>query len=111
VTLGQRRGLGADLHGERQYAIEVDVPGRQITVGPPERLFTDAVRLTGRTWTCEPLDVGDAIEVQISAHAAPVPATVTDDGIAYVSPSRRVARGQIVACYHQDVVVGSGVAV
>ena len=111
VTLGQRRGLGAQADGQRHYAIEVDVPGRRITVGPPERLFTDVVRLTDRRWTREPLALGDAVDVQISAHGAPARATVTDDGIAYLVPYRRVAGGQIVACYRDDVVVGSGVAV
>ncbi|HWD25325.1 MAG TPA: tRNA 2-thiouridine(34) synthase MnmA [Acidimicrobiales bacterium] len=110
VTLGQRRGLGSDIEGERRYAIDVDVARRQVTVGPPERLLTDAVALTGRTWTREPLTPGDAIEVQISAHGAPIAATVTHDGIAYREASRRVAPGQIVASYRGDVVVGSGVA-
>jgi tRNA-specific 2-thiouridylase len=111
VTLGQRRGLGADANGERQYAIAVDVAAREVTVGPPERLLTTEVPLTSRTWTAAPLDPGSAIEVQTSAHSAPVGAVVTDSGIAYTTPSRRVAAGQIVACYQGDVVVGSGVAV
>jgi tRNA-specific 2-thiouridylase len=110
VTLGQRRGLGADSTGERQYAIDVDVPGRQIVVGRPSRLLTDAVRLTGRTWTATALVAGTSIEVQTSAHGSPVAAHVTDDGIGYAAPSRRVAPGQIVACYQGEVVVGSGVA-
>lgn len=110
VTLGQRRGLGSDVEGERRYAIDVDVARRKVTVGPPERLLTDAVALTDRTWTREPLVPGEAVEVQISAHGAPIAATVTPDGIAYRVASRRVAAGQIVASYRGDVVVGSGVA-
>ena len=34
----------------------------------------------------------------------------TEDGIAFLTPARRVAPGQIVALYLGDVVVGSGVA-
>jgi tRNA-specific 2-thiouridylase len=110
VTLGQRRGLGAADGGDRQYAIEVDVARRRVVVGPPERLLTAKVRLTDRTWTSLPLPPGTPVEVQTSAHGAPVEAHLTAEGITYRSPGRRVAVGQIVACYQGDVVVGSGVA-
>ena len=110
VTLGQRRGLGTDGGGDRAYAVDVDVPGRRVVIGSAARLLTDAVALRAWTWTATSLPAGTPIEVQTSAHGEPLAATVTDDGIAFAVPSRKVAPGQIVACYRGDVVVGSGVA-
>jgi tRNA-specific 2-thiouridylase len=110
VTIGQRRGLGSDGSGARAYAIEVDVPGRTVVVGPPSRLLTDEVALTNRTWTDRALPVGTAVEIQSSAHGAPVAGRITSSGVAYVTRAKRVAPGQVVACYSDDVVVGAGIA-
>ena len=110
VTLGQRRGLGVDGTGERLFAVEVDVPARRVTVGRPSDLLVDEVALVNRTWTNRPLREGSPVEVQISAHGSTVPGTISTGGVRYAGPSRRVAPGQVVACYLADVVVGSGVA-
>jgi tRNA-specific 2-thiouridylase len=110
VTLGQRRGLGGEGGGARRYAVAVDVGARRVVLGPPEHLLTAEVPLSGRTWTGRPLPVGTPVEIQTSAHAAPVPGRISASGVAYLAPGPRVAPGQIVACYQGDVVVGSGVA-
>ena len=66
VTIGQRRGLGAESGPERRYVVDIDVPARTVTVGPPEHLLSEHVALSDRTWTADALADGSAVEVQIS---------------------------------------------
>jgi tRNA U34 2-thiouridine synthase MnmA/TrmU len=47
---------------------------------------------------------------QASAHGRVYRAVVTDGGLGYDVPRRRVAPGQTVAVYLGDEVVGSGIA-
>ncbi len=109
VTVGQRRGLGA-AGGERRFALRVDVPGRRVEVGPEAALESTGVRLTQRTWVHGALAVGSPVLAQSSAHGRPAEAVVTDEGLGYSRPRRRVAPGQTVALYVGDEVVGSGIA-
>jgi len=110
VTVGQRRGLGLSSGSGRRFALAVDVEARRVLVGNEEDLLTDGVALRDRTWTAEALPAGTEVVAQSSAHGRPRDAVLTADGIAFRSPERRVAPGQVVACYVGDVVVGSGVA-
>ena len=123
VTVGQRRGLGlgppiGGVMAGRQYALEVDVPARRVTVGPLAALLTDRIEVTGWTWVDGPLPAGAEVLVQVSAHgraaagrldwpAGGPPAVVMQERL------RRVAPGQTVALYDPraaDDVVGSGIA-
>ena len=109
VTVGQRRGLGV-AGGERRYAVRVDIASATVLAGSQADLLTNGVAFGARSWFDEPLDSGTAIEVQVSAHGEPRPAVVTAGGVEFARPARRVAPGQVVACYVGDVVVGSGIA-
>jgi tRNA-specific 2-thiouridylase len=116
VTVGQRRGMGHGSDGRRRFVTAVDVPGRRVSLGPPEAAHTDTVALhTG---------LGDAggpgalaVVAQCSAHGRPVPSTVHRGGdgllVTFATPQRRIAPGQTVALYdrdHPEAVVGSGIA-
>jgi tRNA-specific 2-thiouridylase len=109
VTVGQRRGLGASVAG-RRFALRVDVEGRRVEVGSENDLLDTAVSLTERTWVHEAVPAGTAVLAQASAHGRVYRAVVTDGGLGYDVPRRRVAPGQTVAVYLGDEVVGSGIA-
>jgi tRNA-specific 2-thiouridylase len=128
VTVGQRRGMGHSTDGRRRFVTSVDVPGRRVTLGPPEAAHTGEVLLHTVTWVdgawpaavdtgSEATGVGMAAIVQCSAHGRPVPGHVyrCDGGlrVAFATAQRRIAPGQTVALYDSDrpdVVIGSGIA-
>ena len=111
VTLGQRRGLGAAGGGSRRFVVDVDVPGRTVTVGPPERLLTASITLE-QVVAAGPVPSGP-LRAQCSAHGAAVPCTVvevpTGLEVRVDEPVRRVAAGQSVVLYDGDLVVAGGV--
>jgi tRNA-uridine 2-sulfurtransferase len=109
VTVGQRRRLGV-LGGERRYAVGVDAARKTVFAGSEHDLLVDEVGFARRTWVDGALPVGAPLVVQASAHGAGRRARVSEDGVVFERPERRVAPGQVVACYVDDVVVGSGVA-
>jgi len=114
VTIGQRRGLGLAGGDDRRFAIDVDVPGATVTVGPPERLLTDQVRLRDMVWAASPV-VG-SLRAQCSAHGEAWDATidvvaVRGAVVRWSAPRRRVAPGQSVVLYDGPTVVGGGLSV
>ena len=111
VTVGQRRGLHRGTDGTRHYALSVDVGSGTVTVGSEAELCVNEVALGTRTWIGEQLAIGTPIEVQTSAHGRAKAAVTSKDGIAFVSPQRAIAPGQVVALYVGDVVAGSGLAI
>jgi tRNA-uridine 2-sulfurtransferase len=113
VTVGQRRGLELAGGGGRRFAVDVDVASATVTVGPPERLLSDGVRLAAVVWADGP--VSGPVLAQCSAHGEAQAATVEpvgDDGaeLRWDTPRRRVAVGQSVVLYRGDTVVGGGPA-
>jgi tRNA-specific 2-thiouridylase len=111
VTIGQRRGLGADGAIDRRYAVAVDVPRATVTVGDAHDLLVDHTAVESLTWV-DAAATGSVL-VQCSAHGAPRPGRLAADGtIAWASPERRVAPGQSVVFYDETdrVVLGGGKA-
>lgn len=108
VTLGQRRGLGLAGGTDPRYVVDVDVPAATVTVGARADLLVDRVVLTDLAW------VGAAVPgsllAQVSAHGVPRRARVDGTAVVFDEPGRRVAPGQSVVLYDDDVVVGGGVA-
>jgi tRNA-uridine 2-sulfurtransferase len=120
VTVGQRRGMGHGTDGRRRFVTAVDVPGRRVTIGPPEASFTSEAALGTVAWVDRaPAELFGGVLgalAQCSAHGAPVACTVRADAdsllVTFTAPQRRVAPGQTVALYdpaRPDSVVGSGI--
>ncbi len=125
VTVGQRRGLGLSGQQAGRYAVEVDVAGRQVRVGPPEALTTSSVVIGDPVWApgarselrarSASTDTG-VLVAQCSAHGQPRPVTVSPspDGATMElvwsdGPQPRVAPGQSVVLYRDDLVLGGGI--
>ncbi|MFN3215022.1 MAG: tRNA 2-thiouridine(34) synthase MnmA [Acidimicrobiales bacterium] len=113
VTIGQRKGLGVSGEAEPRYAVAVDIGTATVTIGRRSELFCDASPIDALAWTGVP-EPG-AVQVQTSAHGVTAAGRVTldDDGVhrvEWVEPHRRVAPGQALVFYIDDVVVGSATA-
>ena len=114
VTIGQRRGLGVAGAATPRYALDVDVETATVVVGTAVDLRRDDTALGQMVWASGPF-CGDVL-AQCSAHGRPAPARLEPgpDGtgavVRWASPRPRVAPGQSVVAYLDDVVVGGGVA-
>ncbi|MCP3939217.1 MAG: tRNA 2-thiouridine(34) synthase MnmA [Actinomycetia bacterium] len=109
ITIGQRRGLDLGGSTERRYALDVDLPSRRVVVGPAEQLETNAVRLADHRWVAEAV-IGPVL-AQVSAHGESHSATLDGSGqLFWDVPRRRVAPGQSVVFYRDEVVLGGAVA-
>ncbi len=109
VTIGQRKGLGTLGDGAARYALEVDLPARKVVLGRQSDLLVDSLSFGSLTFSHEPVEDGETIEVQGSAHGRPSKAVFFRDKVKFEAPQRRVAPGQTLAFYRRDVVVGSAI--
>jgi len=123
VTVGQRKGLGLAGGGEPRYAVDVDVPGRTVTVGQADELLGPSVVIadlvvagpvTGPSDQL-PAQLPGGLVAQCSAHGEPRPVSVAAGPAAGSleltwtdGPQRRVARGQSVVLYAGEEVVAGG---
>lgn len=115
-TIGQRRGLSLGVpspDGRPRFVLEVKPSTRQLVVGPKEALAV--ARLAGtrisHAGAAHPrLAGGLDVEVQIRAHADPVPARARMEGdelvIDPVEPLSGVATGQSAVLYLGSRVLG-----
>ncbi|MGX1791673.1 tRNA 2-thiouridine(34) synthase MnmA [Microbacterium sp. NPDC055312] len=113
-TVGQRRGLrlgtpAAD--GKPRFVLEVRPVSNTVVVGPKEALAIAEIAGQRFSWAgAAPAETDFACEVQIRAHADPVPARaqVTDDGVRVVPevPLDGVAPGQSAVIYVGTRVLG-----
>ncbi|MCY4068987.1 MAG: tRNA 2-thiouridine(34) synthase MnmA [Acidimicrobiaceae bacterium] len=110
LTVGQRRGLGALGGGSPRYVLDVDAQSATVTVGSLAELDCQATPLTGWRWMDQP--VSGEVLVQTSAHGVAAAATIDADGeqVRWIEPRRRVAPGQAVVAYQDDIVIGGGAA-
>ncbi|MET0590601.1 MAG: tRNA 2-thiouridine(34) synthase MnmA [Naasia sp.] len=115
-TVGQRRGLGLSVpapDGRPRFVLEVKPRTNEVVVGPKEALATAEIAGSRYTWAgLPPVDASAPFdcEVQIRAHADPVPAiAVVRDGELVVTPSvplDGVAPGQTAVVYVGTRVLG-----
>lgn len=115
-TVGQRRGLGLSVpapDGRPRFVLEVKPRTNQVVVGPKEALATAEIAGSRYTWAgLAPADPATpfACDVQIRAHADPVPAVaVVRDGELVVTPEvplDGVAPGQTAVVYVGTRVLG-----
>jgi tRNA-specific 2-thiouridylase len=113
VTIGQRRGLGTRGGTTPRYVLDVDVDAAVVTVGERAELAVDSQILRDLRWAVGPEE--GAVLAQTSAHGRPRPATVAPGGdgraaLRWLEPQRRVAPGQAVVLYRDDLVLGGGLA-
>jgi tRNA-uridine 2-sulfurtransferase len=108
-TIGQRRGLGVAT-GERRYVVDVDARTATVTLGERTDLLRDSVSLRDLTY----VDASPAGRVdlfaQTRAHGEPVPSTFDGTTVWFATSQPRVAPGQVVALYADDVLLGGGIA-
>ncbi|GAA2172660.1 tRNA 2-thiouridine(34) synthase MnmA [Agrococcus versicolor] len=115
-TIGQRRGLGIGVpspDGRPRFVLEVRPSTREVVVGPHEALAVVELAGARTSWAGERhpgLADGLAVEVQIRAHADPVPAIATLAGDELVvrveDPLMGVATGQSAVLYLGSRVLG-----
>ena len=113
-TVGQRRGLKLGVpapDGKPRFVLEVRPVSNTVVVGPKEALATAEISGARHSWAgAAPVETEFACEVQIRAHAEPVPATawVSADGVRVVPevPLDGVAPGQTAVLYVGTRVLG-----
>lgn len=118
VTIGQRRGLGVGIDGRPRYAIDVDVDGRTVVAGHPSDLDVGGELLADVGWV-DPRARATAMSAtgltaQTSAHGVPVTVAAIEevaDGVEvrWSASHRRVAPGQSIVVYDDDMVLGGGI--
>ena len=113
-TVGQRRGLRLGVpaaDGKPRFVLEVRPVTNTVVVGPKEALAIAEISGERYSWAGPAPQASEfACEVQIRAHADPVPATafVTDEGVRVVPehPLDGVAPGQSAVIYVGTRVLG-----
>ncbi len=108
VTIGQRKGLGMAGGTDPRYVIDVDPEAQVVTVGESHDRLVQHSPLESWEWVSDPIET--MVEVQCSAHGAPAPAQIGAGRVEWIEPHRRIAPGQSVVAYVDDVVVGGGLA-
>jgi len=109
-TVGQRRGLRLSqpaADGRPRYVVDVDVESNTVFVGPPRRLHVAGFEVDRLRWTGEAIERAE-VDVQIRAHALPVPASLVGRRVELRQEMSGVATGQIAAFYEGTRVLGSG---
>lgn len=113
-TVGQRRGLKLGVpaaDGKPRFVLEVRPVSNTVVVGPKEALATREIMGARFSWAgAAPVESTFVCDVQIRAHAEPVPARaqVSDAGVAVVpdEPLDGVAPGQTAVLYIGTRVLG-----
>lgn len=108
VTIGQRKSLGVSGRGRPEYAVDVDVATATVTVGSRDDLLVAETALSDLQWISGP--IAGSLSVQTSAHGSTAVASVRSGLLYWAEPNVRVAPGQSVVFYDNDVVVGSATA-
>ena len=107
VTLGQRRGLGLPGGTGPRYVLSSDPATATVVVGSESDLRVGGQPLRDLRWADGPID--DPLDWQVSAHGETRPGTVDQaagaTALRWAQPERRVAPGQVVVGYRDDVVV------
>ncbi len=110
VTVGQRRGITPGIDGRRRFVVKVDSSTNSVHVGVADRIMVDHVVVRDMVWSDESVAEGTSVFVQGSAHGEPLAAKYFSDRVVFDEPQRRIAPGQSVVVYDNDVVLGGGIA-
>ena len=107
VTIGQRKGLGLSGQGDPKYAVDIDVENATVTVGQRSDLFSGTTKVRDLCWVDNPHF--NKVQVQTSAHGKTTSARIETD-VHWMEPHLKVAPGQSLVFYNDDLVVGSAIA-
>ncbi|MFK4790222.1 tRNA 2-thiouridine(34) synthase MnmA [Microbacterium sp. ZW T5_56] len=113
-TVGQRRGLHLGVpaaDGKPRFVLEVRPVSNTVVVGPKEALAIGRISGARLSWAgAEPVEGEFACDVQIRAHADPVPAHAVweESGLTVtpIDPLDGVAPGQTAVLYDGTRVIG-----
>ena len=109
-TIGQRRGLGVAV-GEPRFVIGIDSITGEVTVGSKEDLGVREVILGNMRWVHR--SVTGSVLAQYRAHGRAVEGEVSEERgevrMRFSRPQPAVARGQTMALYREDEVLGGGI--
>jgi len=108
VTIGQRRGLELSGGGERRYVVATDLSRDRVTVGGMKDLMTDVQPIDALEWAGA--KVVGRLGAQCNAHGSAQPGFVTHGQLSWEQPQRRVAPGQSIVFYQDELVVGAALA-
>lgn len=108
VTIGQRKGLGLAGGTAPKYVIDIDAESATVVVGEQADLATRTTPLESWNWIGAVAD--GLLELQCSAHGRPESGAVVGTEIVWADSHRRVAAGQSVVAYRDNLVVGGGIA-
>ncbi len=107
-TIGQRRGVGVAT-GERRYVVDIDTRTATVTLGSRAELLRDDVRVCDLRFV-DGAPADRMLLAQVRAHGEPVLAQLEGNIVRFAEPQPRVARGQVVALYDGDTLIGGGIA-
>ena len=108
VTVGQRKGLGLAGGTDPHYVIDVNPSSSTVTVGTAKDLLVEVTPLESWAWAGEAFS--GELELQCSAHGSPALGEVCNGFVRWRGEHRRIAPGQSVVAYRDDLVVGGGTA-
>lgn len=117
VTIGQRKNLGIGGMEEPKFVLEVDVNEGTVVIGNRDDCLVDAQPVAPVEWVGEPVE--GLLLVQCRAHGRVAegrvesPADFSNQGkchILWSEPQPRVAPGQSIVFYRDDMVVGGTTA-
>ena len=117
VTIGQRRGLGIGIDGRPRYALDVDVAGQSVLVGTAEDLDVASESLHSFGWVDDAARIeslaSSTVTAQLSAHGEEIIVselreTLNGLEVVWATPTHRVAPGQSIVLYDNNLVVGGG---
>jgi tRNA-specific 2-thiouridylase len=108
-TIGQRRGLGVAV-GDRRYVVDINANEQIVTIGERRDLLRSSVALRNLDFASARPASSKALAAQTRAHGTPALCRLDGDNVVWDEPQPRVAPGQVVVMYDDDVVVGGGIA-
>lgn len=108
-TIGQRRGLGVAF-GRRAFVIGIDATTNEIVLGDREDLLCDAQPFARQRYVGGSAPTSCDVAVQVRAHGGVAPGWLDVDAVRWREPQPRVAPGQSLVFYDDDIVVGSAIA-
>ena len=112
-TIGQRKGLGISAKTPL-FVIDIDSEKNQVVLGSNDELFSKELIATNLNWiTFEKLEKEMEVEAKIRYKAKESKARIypIDDKVKVVfeKPQRAITKGQSVAFYKDDIVLGGGI--